>query len=515
MARAATYRIAGIVVSKADDHPLAHAHVVVANVKDSKQIFSAVTGEDGKFEFSELPAGKYTLQGERRGFESAGYDQHEQFFTAIVTGAGLDTERLILRLPPEAYIFGNVFDEAGEPVRHANVRLYLLSHEQGVQRIVPARDSQTDDLGAYELGPQLPGTYFVSVSATPWYAVHPVKSVRGAQAQVDSSLDVAYPVTYYGDGIDSDAATPINLRAGDRVEADIHLNPVPSLHLRLPTLLRSPKGIYFYPQLFQSGLGEDSGVQGISFQVNDNTMEIVGISPGKYTLRVPGADGAAGQVKEIDLENDGPLDLSAAEALSEVKIVVNMPPGENVPPRLSIGLRSSRGTIQSWNTLDAKGEANLQQVPPGQYEVVAWNSGKYSVSRVSAESAEVSDRNVNIAAGSSLTLKASLVAAVGSVEGFVKKNGKPAAGAMVVLVPENPAMNRELFRRDQSDLDGSFSLNNVIPGKYTVVAIQDGWDLDWSQEDVISAYLQRGKEIEVAPQHKPNVLPQPVEIQPK
>jgi len=28
------------------------------------------------------------------------YEQHENFWTGIVTGAGLDTENLILRLPP-------------------------------------------------------------------------------------------------------------------------------------------------------------------------------------------------------------------------------------------------------------------------------------------------------------------------------------------------------------------------------------------------------------------------------
>ena len=41
--------------------------------------------------------------------------------------------------------------------------------------------------------------------------------------QVDPGLDVAYPVTYYGDTSDADSATPIQLRGGDRVEADVTL----------------------------------------------------------------------------------------------------------------------------------------------------------------------------------------------------------------------------------------------------------------------------------------------------
>src|SRR5271154_5791071 len=82
---------------------------------------SGITSEDGRFEFTQLPAGKYALQGAKRGFIEAGYDQHEQFSTAIVTGAGLDTEHLMLRLSPFAVLSGKVFDEAGDPVRQAMV----------------------------------------------------------------------------------------------------------------------------------------------------------------------------------------------------------------------------------------------------------------------------------------------------------------------------------------------------------------------------------------------------------
>ncbi len=38
---------------------------------------------------------------------------------------------------------------------------------------------------------------------------------------------------------------------------------------------------------------------------------------------------------------------------------------------------------------------------------------------------------------------------------------------------------------------------NVIPGSYTIVAIEDGWDLDWSEAGVLSRYLKRGLAVEV------------------
>ena len=90
------------------------------------------------------------------------------------------------------------------------------------------------------------------------------------------------------------------------------------------------------------------------------------------------------------------------------------------------------------------------------------------------------------------------------------------AGAMVVLAPKEPQMHPDLFRRDQSDLDGTFSLQGVVPGSYTVLAIDDGWNLDWSEPAVIAAHLKRGRTIEVTGRAtQPVCLAAPIEVQPK
>src|SRR5258708_5794253 len=88
----AGYRIAGTGVSKVDGHPLARARIFIRQARDQHKFQSMLTSDDGKFEFRGLPAGKYSLEGTKRGYISAGYDQHDQFSTAIVTGAGIDTE---------------------------------------------------------------------------------------------------------------------------------------------------------------------------------------------------------------------------------------------------------------------------------------------------------------------------------------------------------------------------------------------------------------------------------------
>jgi hypothetical protein len=86
---------------------------------------------------------------------------------------------------------------------------------------------------------------------------------------------------------------------------------------------------------------------------------------------------------------------------------------------------------------------------------------------------------------------------------------------MVVLVPDHPESNRELFRRDQSDLDGSFNLQGIAPGSYRVVAIEDGWNLDWALPAVIGPYLKSAQTVTISGQRGQSMkLAEPVEVQP-
>src|SRR5260370_7301556 len=109
------YRIAGTVVNAKAGGPLARSRVTIADAKNRQSVQSVITSDDGRFEFH-VPAGKYSLDGAKRGFITASYNQHDQFSTAIVTGADLDTEHLAPRLPPNPLLTPHVPDQFPEPV---------------------------------------------------------------------------------------------------------------------------------------------------------------------------------------------------------------------------------------------------------------------------------------------------------------------------------------------------------------------------------------------------------------
>jgi hypothetical protein len=123
------------------------------------------------------------------------------------------------------------------------------------------------------------------------------------------------------------------------------------------------------------------------------------------------------------------------------------------------------------------------------FSVVAVTAGGVSTA---GDRVTVADRPVSLAVTLSLNQT--------RVHGFARKDGKGFAGAMMVLVPREPGAYQGLVRRDQSDSDGSFSLRDVPAGLYTVVAIEDGWKLDWQRRDVIARYLPGGVPVTVSAQ---------------
>jgi hypothetical protein len=157
----------------------------------------------------------------------------------------------------------------------------------------------------------------------------------------------------------------------------------------------------------------------------------------------------------------------------------------------------------------------LEEIAAGEYELVVFAPGRqYFIAQITSTDAQISGHLLTIPAGANVSVAASLITSTESVHGFVKNGDKAFAGAMVVLVPKNAINNPDLFRRDQSDLDGSFQLNSVVPGFYTIVAIQDGWELDWSQPAAILSYLKNAEAVEVGNQRS-LTLAAPVQVQPR
>ena len=519
-----TFKIAGTVVSSTTGAPLSQARISIADTRDRERVASMITTEDGHFEFSQLKPGKYSLRGAKHGFLSAAYDQHEQFSTAIVTGPDFSTEHLVLRLTPMALITGHVLDEFGDPVRSAHVLLYFEAHGEGMSRITRFSSSSSDDRGFYDFSLLRPGKYYVSVTAKPWYAMHPStasKATANPAQHISPSLDVAYPTTFYNGATESDRAAPIEVKGGNRLEIDVHLNPVPALHLtfRVPQEGTDRPNNFSMPMLRKHVFDSAEFVQTESVhQVAPGVYELTGLSPGRYTAIMKNSNsGQLEQSTDLDLVHDGQeLNASQGEPLANLKLTLKMPGEETFPKQYGIGLQDSRRRFAAFKQGDPSGQLSFEDLPPGKYAILIFSGPKpYSVVRTSSQAGDFPGHDINVTPGAALELTASLAVGIVSIEGAVQKKDKPMAGVMVALVPKDPEAHLELFRRDQSDFDGTFVLRGVIPGSYTIVAVEDAWGFDWQQPGVLARYVQHGQNVIIGERMQGTVhLPDPVEVQP-
>lgn len=517
------FTVSGTVVSAKTGAPLAQARIALLSTKNRRESIALATQQDGRFAFADIPAGKYSLEGARRGYLPAAYQQHEQFSTAIVTGAGFDTTNLVLRLMPMASLSGKVLDEFGEGVRNAQVRLYVESHDRGSARVNLSGGTMTDDLGIFEFAAIGPGKYYVSATATPWYAVS-VSSSSSTDSgspsnNLDPSLDVAYPTTFSGGSTESASAEVISISGGEQEQIDIHLRPAPSLHLFFHAPGDGTRG-YSIPVL-QKRVFDSLEYIPVSSTQNGSSpgiVEISGIPAGRYSVRMPGDSGKLHQGTEANLSADHQdLDQLKGNPVSTVKLSVKMPNDEPLPKKMNLGLLDIDNKSVGFKQLDPSGEVSFDDLSSGKYSVRAFDFNRaYSVVRMTSGATQVSDATFSLAAGLSQDWTVFLAAGKTRIEGFVKRSGKPASGIMVVLIPKDPETHQDMFRRDQSDLDGSFVLPQVTPGSYTVVAIDDAWGFDWSKPTLLSHYAEHGSSLTIGNLIQGAIhIPDPIEVQPR
>ena len=521
------FRISGRVVDAISGQPLARASVTM-NVSaspgapaplDSGRV--EVTDQEGRFAFASVSPGKYFLIARHRRYFPEMYQQHEYFTTAIVVGPGLESENLIFGLRPAASISGEVRDESDDPVRHATVMLFHQDLVGGRRRTSSIRQVASDDQGHYHFGHLAPGTYFVSISAQPWYAQHNSRQRVNQENQgvvsVDSSssaeqnqaLDVVYPVVFFPDSHELAGAAPLALHAGDMTIADFRLRPVPALHVLVRTSATDPnQGVNI--QVSQSiAEGSEIGVPVAVNQVTPGLVEVSGVPPGRLSLALmtPNGNATMRRTQSLQVSNDSEIDAAQSAPSVVVSGILKMDDASPVPQPARVLLRNF-ATGQGFSAdVSATGDFSFKNNPAemGSYELIIIEPQALFIRSLSSAGVNTTGRAFQITSAQDVSITINASKGTGRITGIALKKDKPASGVMIVLAPLDLRSNPALFRRDQSDSDGTFALNAVVPGRYTLMAIEDGWDLEWANPDVMKKYLAGGESVEISPHQKSDI----------
>ena len=305
-----------------------------------------MTDSEGRFFFSDLPAGDYYLQASSEGYAPGTFGQRSPGGSSqrLPLGQGERRTDVKLRVWKYAVIAGRIVDEAGEPVVGTAVRALIRNIVAG--RAVFGAPSSfsvpsvlTDDRGVFRISNLLPGTYVVAApsmhTTVPvatmstmdayafrtelfWAGVYEVTPL--GQPRTQQVGDVAlmtlnsvlippppspagrlemYRTTFYPSASTVSAATPITLAAGeDRTNLEITLKPVPAV--RISGRLVTPDGSAPPPMTIRlvgesaSGVGtpsQPSSTAEVGFETATGMSDasgrftLLGVPSGEYLLR--------------------------------------------------------------------------------------------------------------------------------------------------------------------------------------------------------------------------------------
>jgi carboxypeptidase family protein len=536
------YEIRGVVVDAKTGGPLPDVEV---SIQESAQPVNAPfeiiqSAADGSFRFANLAEGKYTVRAARQGYAQQAFLQHENFWTGIAVGAGKDSLHVRFPLSPSATITGQVNDENGEAVRGAAVMLWTEQMENGIRSINGAGVASADDEGRYRFEHLLAGKYSVSVSAVPWYSryttpqqIEQGEGVRWRGQTLQNSFtggisnpngtaaingegsrgvlpDAVYPTIYYPNSRDWHGMGWMSLQAGQVEDADFQLSPEPSAHLHIQLNGNDsgpPPSVVLMADL--PGEGEN-GAMTPTTVASFSGIEISGFASGRYQVTVSGwGDRSRVVEQDTDISASSQLRLEEPARGQSIRGEIRVAGGEQKLENTYLQLKDANGHTYpavSYGNSAEQGPLvmsfRFDNLPGGPqvFELTIIQPPDLAVKNIEAKGAKVAGTTITTDGSQEVSLIVTAARISGAIEGTAVKNGKVFAGAMILLMPENGKDWERLVKRDQSDSDGTFRLPNIVPGKYVLLALEKGWEMEWSKPKVLQPFLANAQKLEVGEQ---------------
>jgi len=307
---AGTAVIRGRVVSADSGTPIRRAQVrAQAGELRANRLVS--TDAQGRFEFKDLPAGRWTLTASKAGYMTLRFGQKRSFEAGapIEMAEAQVMERADFALPRGAAITGRVFDEYGDAVANARVQVLRYQTVQGQRRLTPAGGGdQTDDTGSYRIYGLAPGDYYLSAT---------LRGGNGPFLDDNNSDTTSYAATYYpGTGSVADAQR-ITLGVGqEQPNVNFALQPVRTVKITGTALNSSGAALSngMVTLMPAEGIGGPGGgpvmfaFGGGNGRVRpDGSFTIANVAPGNYTLMaITGPGGGRGGGFAIRVGPGGP-----------------------------------------------------------------------------------------------------------------------------------------------------------------------------------------------------------------
>ena len=526
-----TGRLRGRVLSAETGGPVRRAQVRIVSPDIGSK--SAMTDAEGRYEFRDLPAGRFNLSVTKAGYVTIQYGQTRPFESGkpidLTDGQLLD--KADFALPRGSAISGRLVDEFGDPVADALVSAMRSAWSGGRRRLQPTgRTAQTNDLGQFRIYGLSPGDYYVSATfrAGDMIAMDIAMSAvtgAGTGGPTGSNPNSGYAPTYFPGTPSSSEAQKITLAIGQEAQnTDFALLPVKLAKISGTVISSDGKPVDGSMVNASPRNSDGAGFMmmggGARSDKNGN-FTISNVSPGEYTLQTRamqimtsgggdnmvftarvgvGADGNEAETGSLPVTVNGE-DLSGvvivtskgatasghltfeggAKPTTLTNIRVTASPLDMDGPIMAF---AGPGTVKADGTFELKGLSGTRIVrvtslPPG-----------WMLKSVRVSGNDVTDTGIDFKAGEAVTgVDVVLTSKLTEVNGTVKAGSTQAKDyTLVVFSDESQKWTLPSTRwvtGTRPDQEGRFQIKNLPAGGYLAIAVDYLAQGEWNDPDVL------------------------------
>jgi hypothetical protein len=498
--------------------PLRGAQVRLSATELGSEARTASTDDQGHYEVTDVPAGRFNLLVMRSGYLPLRYGQRRprELGKLLQILDGQVLENVDFMLPRMSVVAGRITDETGEPIADVIVFAMRSIYFDGHRQFVPTGQGpldRTDDDGEYRLAGLVPGTYIVLAQTREKWSVN----------EDSPDQQMGYMPTYFPGTTNIFSARQVTVGLGQEASG----TDFPLIPGRTPSVSGTAFDSHGRPfkniGLNQEFRGEGFGSFGMVARAavaKDGRFTLANVPPGHYkleasTLDVGGVTEGAPEVAilpidvaSVDVDNValtgstggsvGGTVVADSGALPKtegirIKIAQRLM-GQPEPIKFgAFGPAAALGTAE----LSPDGTFSIEHVfGPAQFAVTVPDG--WAVKAVLHDGRDVTDAPVDLKSGERLAdVQVVLTHRVTTLSGqIVDDNGAATPDGTVIAF----AADRDKWFEDsrfvraiRPDQQGHYQLTGLPPGDYWLAAVEDVEQGAWSDPAYLESLQQHAQ----------------------
>ncbi len=472
--------------------PLRRAQITVLSL-DVAIRRVVTTDTQGRYEFADLPAGRYNVMAGKGGYVTLQYGQRRPFEPGrpVNVADGQTLEQVDFALPRGSAIVGKVTDEFGEPITGVQLQVQRYAYMPGGQRRLTfagaGTSMSTNDLGEFRVFGLMPGEYIVSAVARGG-----MNFQQGASGSTDSFE--GYAPSYYPGTPNAAEAQPVTVALGQ--ELTLNFSLVAARMARITGSAFDSQGrpaAGAFLSLVTRGAGFVYGMSSGTVSA-DGSFTLINVAPGEQTLQAqvnPRAPGDERESASVPVTVAGAditglqITTSPGATIGGTVVFQGTSPRTGEPiPRITVrdAWPDEPGAIffnqDSGNGLIAEdGTFTIKGIAPREFLFRAITPQAWTLKSVTVDGDDITDVPIRVTESGKLgTVKVVLTDQVTEVSGTVTGAHGEAVKDYVVVV--HPVEEREgtaamrYIRTARPDQNGGFRIRALPPGRYLAAAVE-------------------------------------------